>query len=337
MGLGAFPYSPFGGLHRVMSLREPASWNLWRVWYELPCILRKNETSRWVLELSACIKKNHWCNAVSWARRPSKLGLGTSPLVLMQTKPLTVNKAGHAFVLVGQSRCDKRQPLSIASKLMLLRSRSAFSTCSIHSGNASAAISSWTLLNKLKVICWAQRLVQQGFNLQHFGLTSWKSVARKGCLSAHPIDQNLADWFLSKLRGLVAMENYAKEKVHTYFWLLPPKSCTSKRISWLALGNNFKVLTGSDKKRVRTRTRGLNVTSPIVSSTRLRALRNLQLIHGISTSQQKTLRFIWLGWKFQSKKLEKAEEVGSCKDFIIRMVGMCINAILSGQMDLKRN
>lgn len=97
------------------------------------------------------------------------------------------------------------------------------------------------------------------------------------------------------------------------------------------------MLTGSDKKRVRTRTRGLNVTSPIVSSTRLRALRNLQLIHGISTSQQKTLRFIWLGWKFQSKKLEKAEEVGSCKDFIIRMVGMCINAILSGQMDLKRN
>lgn len=25
MGLGAFPYSPFGGLHRVMPPREPAS------------------------------------------------------------------------------------------------------------------------------------------------------------------------------------------------------------------------------------------------------------------------------------------------------------------------
>ena len=103
---------------------------------------------------------------------------------------------------------------------------------------------------------WSGRkgLVQQGFNLQHFGLTSWKSVTRKGCLSAHPIDQ--------KPRGLISLLNSAvlpqwktshRKRSIRIFWLLPPKSCTSKRISWLALGNKFKVLTGSDKKRVTTR------------------------------------------------------------------------------------
>ncbi len=81
--------------------------------------------------------------------------------------------------------------------------------------------------------------------------------------------------FFTKLRGLVAMETLHRNK-----FLAATSEIMHAR--GLALGSKLKVLMGSQKKRVTTRTRVLNVTSQIVSSTRLRALQNLQLIHGIS-------------------------------------------------------